>query len=98
MDLSTTKGFEWDLGNIAKVQRRLDLATVEFAFQGRPYVAFDDKHSESEQRWLLVNRIKERYLFVAFTVRGDRVRVISARYMREKEGKKYESWFHEDKG
>lgn len=93
-----TRGFEWDLGNIAKVQHRLDLATVEFAFQGRPYVAFDDKHSGDEKRWLLVNRIKERCLFIAFTVRGDKVRVISARYMREREIKKYENWFNnEDK-
>lgn len=94
MDFSLYKGFEWDLGNIAKVQNRLDLATVEFSFQGRPYVAFDEKHSQDEKRWLLANKIHEKFVFVIFTVRDDKLRVISARYMRKKEAKKYENWFN----
>lgn len=93
MDLSALKGFEWDIGNIAKVQKRLDLATVEFAFQGDPYVAFDALHSQAEKRWLLVNRISERYVFLIFTVRGDRIRVVSARFMRKREAKRYEKFF-----
>lgn len=95
MDLSQFKGFEWDVGNIAKVQKRLDLATVEFAFQGRPYIATDELHSASEKRWLLVNQIHERFVFAVFTTRGERIRVVSARYMRKQEAKKYEDWFKE---
>ena len=95
MDFSRFRGFEWDLGNISKVQSRLDLATVEFAFQEGAYVAIDERHSGSEKRWLLVNRINERHLFVIFTVRGDKIRVISARYMRKREVRRYENWFKE---
>lgn len=95
MDFQKLEGFEWDLGNIAKVQSRLDLSTVEFAFQGRPYTAFDVKHSASEERWMLVNRIHERFVFVVFTMRHQKIRVISARYMNKKEAKRYESWFNE---
>lgn len=96
VDLSQFKGFEWDVGNITKVQSRLDLATVEFAFQGRPYIAPDEIHSAAEKRWFLVNRIHERFIFAVFTLRGEKVRVVSARYMRKKEAKKYEDWFKED--
>lgn len=95
MEASSSKGFEWDLGNIAKIQSRLDLATVEYAFQGAPYVALDEKHSKDEKRWFLVNKISERFIFVVFTRRNGGIRVISARYMRKREAKKYERWFHE---
>ena len=95
MDFESFKGFEWDLGNISKVQSRLDLSTVEFCFQGRPYIAPDELHSDSEERWFLVNRLHERFIFVVFTIRDERIRVISARYMRTREVKRYENWFHE---
>lgn len=81
------------MGNIAKVQARLDLVTVEYAFHGRPYVALDERHSGSERRYLLVNQVQDRYVFIVFTMRGGRIRVISARYMRTREAKKYETWF-----
>ncbi|MBI4197025.1 MAG: BrnT family toxin [Deltaproteobacteria bacterium] len=96
MDFTLLKGFEWDVGNIAKIQSRLDLATVEFAFHGGPYVAFDEKHSSHEKRWLLVNKVQERYIFIIFTTRDRKIRVISARYMRKKEAKKYEDWFKKE--
>ena len=95
MELATFEGFDWDLGNIAKVQSRLDLSMVEFAFHGSPYVAFDETHSLSEKRWLLVNKIHDRFVFVSFTTRDKKIRVISARYMGKKEAKNYEDWFNE---
>ena len=93
MDFSNSDGFEWDLGNITKVQQRLDLSLVEFAFQGNPYVALDEKHSGAEERWAMVNRIHDRFVYVIFTKREKKLRVISARYMRKKEAKRYEHWF-----
>lgn len=93
MDFSPHEGFEWDSGNISKVQSRLDLATVEFAFQGAPFIALDEKHSVSEKRWVLVNQILDRFVFVIFTTRHKKIRVISARYMRKREIKHYEEWF-----
>ena len=82
------------MGNVAKVQSRLDLSVAEFAFQGRPYVAFDTGHSTHEKRWLLVNKIGERFIFVSFTIRSYKIRIISARYMRKREVKRYENWFN----
>lgn len=96
MDFSTFKGFEWDVGNISKVQSRLDLAAVEFAFQGSPYVGEDVLHSGAEKRWFLVNRIQERHVFVVFTVREELIRVVSARYMRQREAKRYEGHFKDE--
>lgn len=95
MEASSSKWFEWDLGNIAKIQSRLDLAAVEFAFRGAPCVALGEKHSKHEKRWFLVNKISERFIFVVFTRRNERIRIVSARYMRKREAKKYEGWFHE---
>lgn len=88
--------FEWDMGNIAKVQSRMDLATAEFAFHGRPYVAVDDQHSQGEKRWQLVNKVGNRFIFIVFTLRKRRIRIISARFMRRREYKAYEKWFEED--
>lgn len=96
MDFSALNGFEWDLGNVSKVQKRLDLAVVEFAFQGHPFVGEDIVHSDTEQRWFLVNRIQDRFVFVVFTVRKNRIRVISARFMRRREAKHYEAYFKAD--
>ncbi len=86
-------GFEWDEGNIVKVQKRLDLAVAEFAFTGFPFIGEDEQHSISEKRWCLVNKVNKRHVFVSFTIRGKKIRIISARFMRAREAKKYETWF-----
>ena len=39
-------------------------------------------------------RIHQRFIFLVFTIRGEKIRVISARYMRKKEAVKYENWFN----
>lgn len=97
MDFSDLEGFDWDMGNIGKIESRLDLATVEFAFQGRPYVAHDGRHSQKgDDRFLLVNRVGDRFVFAAFTLRNLKIRVVSARFMRRREIKRYENWFKEE--
>jgi uncharacterized DUF497 family protein len=53
-------------------------------------VASDDKHSQLEQRFYALGRTdRERWLFVAFTIRNSLIRVISARDMNQKEARKY---------
>lgn len=42
-----------------------------------------------ERRWFLMNRVGERFVSLVFTVRDNRVRVLSARYMHGKEVRKY---------
>ena len=53
--------------------------------------ATDSAHSEKEPRYyVLGHTIAGRRLFIAFTVREDKIRVISARDMSKKERKIYE--------
>ena len=96
-------GFEWDAGNREKCERHgLSPSLVEEFLRGEVWVAPDLRHSEKEDRFLAVGRSPtKRPMIVAFTFRsrfGEAfIRPISARYMHEKEKKKYAKAFEEDK-
>ena len=62
---------------------------AEAAFFGEPLVFFDEAHSSIEARWFLMNRVGSRHVFLVFTMRQNKIRIISARYMHEREVKKY---------
>ena len=85
--------FEWDKGNLTKVQRHgVSKTEVEQAYlDKKKNLLFDEKHSFSEKRYILIGRNKKkRWIYTVMTLRGDKVRVFSARYMHEKEVKLYE--------
>jgi uncharacterized DUF497 family protein len=85
--------FEWDAGNADKNRLRHDVsqAECEQIFFRRPVVREDDSHSEDEVRFHALGRSDAgRLLFVVYTLRGERVRVISARDMTPRERKEYE--------
>lgn|GEM_PF-1531532 len=90
VDLSRLDGFEWDAGNTAKVTARMPCGIAESAFLGTPLVFVDATHSAQEPRWALLNRVAPRHVFLVFTVRRRRIRILSARFMHAKEVKKYE--------
>jgi len=91
--LGRCAGFEWDEHNAGKNwhQHRVSPVECEQIFFNRPLVVADDpRHSERENRFYALGRTDaSRMLFVVFTVRKDRVRVISARDMSRKERKIY---------
>ncbi|RMF56704.1 MAG: BrnT family toxin [Calditrichaeota bacterium] len=93
-DLSTLSGFDWDEGNRSKNWEKHRVSTVECeeVFFNRPLLLFPDvKHSQYEPRYYVLGHTNAgRRLFVVFTVRGNRIRVISARDMSRKERKIYE--------
>ena len=86
--------FEWDAGNAEKnwIRHRVSQAESEQVFFNRPLVvAEDDAHSVAEVRCLALGQSDAgRLLFVAYTLRGEKVRVISARDMTRRERKEYE--------
>jgi uncharacterized DUF497 family protein len=94
-----TDGFDWDQGNENKCQKHgLTKTEIENLFENQVWIAPDLKHSDNEQRYLAIGRsITEKPIFVAFTLRTDGhktlIRPISARYMHQKEIKKYEQVF-----
>src|SRR5690348_3807383 len=93
--LARCEGFQWDSGNFWKVweRHRVSPAECEDVFFNQPLIVGDDElHAETEERlYALGQTDAERLLFVVFTMRGDLIRVISARNMSRKERKIYQS-------
>ena len=92
--LSNLTGFDWDKGNRDKnwVKHKVSDAECEEILFNIPSVVFPDEgHSESEKRYYALGSTDmNRLLFLVFTVRRDRIRVISARDMTKKERKRYQ--------
>ena len=81
--------FEWDEGNRAKnwTKHRVLWQECEDVFFNEPlFILPDIKHSGKEERYhALGHTNKDRLLFISFTIRKERIRVISARDMSRKE-------------
>ena len=88
--------FDWDKHNVEHVKRHhIEPSESEEVFfnQGFKFVQ-DPTHSKTEERFIAIGATNlGRHLFVSFTFRGSRVRIITARDMRQKERRKY----HEEK-
>jgi len=95
VSLPEFEGFDWDEGNSEKnwLSHQVTPQEAEQAFFNSPVIVADDvKHSRKEKRYLILGQTdKNRPLFIAFTLRKGRIRVISARDMNRKERKVYES-------
>ena len=80
--------FDWDEGNIGKnFKHDVDDKEAEEAFTNKPIlVSKDKKHSEKEKRLKALGQTdRGRFLFISFTIRSGRVRIISARDMDRRE-------------
>lgn len=87
-------GFEWDKGNkiknLTKHQVSQDECEETF-FDFNRKVQKDLLHSANEERYVLLGRTKyKRLLYIVFTVKKEKVRVISARDINKRELKLYE--------
>jgi len=93
MELKKALGFQWDKGNIGKPKKHgLSLEETEEAFFDENKVVFSDwKHSAKEQRITLLGKTKKgRLLNITFMLRGEKVRIITARPINKKEVYLYE--------
>lgn len=88
--LDACTGFQWDDGNLQKNRgtHRVTAEEAEDVFFNEPLVVRGDiHHSQGEKRYFAPGQTSAgRYLFVAFTIRGVLLRVISVRDMYRKEG------------
>lgn len=86
--------FVWDKGNKEKswVKHKISQQESEEVFFDEEKKTFRDKlHSKGEERFRIVGKTREeRLLFVVFTIRRNKVRIISARDINKKEVKLYE--------
>ena len=95
IDWKSIEGFEWDRGNVIKSVSKhgVSCREAEEVFHDEPLIVTGDPaHSASEKRFRVLGRTDEgRLLHAAFTVRGNRIRVISIRPMNRKEREIYEN-------
>ena len=92
--LQEAKEFEWDQGNLEKNWLKHGVSPIECeqVFFNQSFIAPDVKHSEQEDRFFALGRTDlDRYLFLVFTLRRHKIRIISARNMNRKERKIYGS-------
>jgi uncharacterized DUF497 family protein len=93
-DFDNLVGFDWDEGNKQKnwEKHQVDYRECEEVFFNKPLLIDDDKnHSSQEHRYYALGRTDiGRTLFLVFTVRNNKVRIISARDQSRKERKTYE--------
>lgn len=93
IDLSSLNGFEWDEGNQIKnwIKHQVSPSECEEVFFNLPLLLADDvQHSQEEKRFYVLGQTNaERKLFISFTNRTNKIRVISARDMSRKERQVY---------
>jgi uncharacterized protein len=86
--------FEWDIANEQKnwIKHKVLAKEAEDVFYDNKKLLLEDiKHSENEQRFVLIGKTKEkRMLFIIFTMREKRIRIISVRDTSRKEEMFYE--------
>lgn len=92
--LSEIEGFQWDFGNAVKsmVKHGVSVTESEQVFKNKPLMITDDEnHSFSEHRGHALGKTDVgQLLHVSFTIRENRIRIISARPMSRLERKIYE--------
>jgi uncharacterized protein len=96
--LAKCTAFERDKHNTEKIRTKHAVTPVECeqVFFNIPVISGEDvKHSKIENRFYVLGQTDgARLLFMVFTVRNDKLRVISARDMNRKERKVYQT--HEE--
>ncbi len=92
-DLARIEGFEWDQGNLEHIKKhKVDYKECEEGFLNTPLIVNDDEtHSQIEDRFRAYGQTnKNRLLFMIFTIRNNKIRVISARNQNKKERKEFQ--------
>lgn len=94
------KSFDWDEGNINKNwdKHRVHHLECEEIFFNEPIVIKVEKRGVSQEERLSALAVTNegRFLFVVFTMRRGRTRVVSARDMNKKERKTYHEKIKKD--
>ena len=94
-------GFQWDKGNSLKnwLKHGVSEGEAEQGFFNEPLLVLEDNaHSHMENRFLALGSTDQgRLLFIVFTIRGNFIRIISARNMNKKERERYEKFKNDSK-
>lgn len=85
--------FDWDKGNIGKnIKHHVEDKEAEEVFFDKKKVIYKDVfHSQKEERFIVIGKTKKgRLLYVVFNMRGEKIRIISARDINKREVRLYE--------
>jgi len=86
--------FIWDKGNIDKNWLKHQVTNrecEEVFFDKNKKISKDVLHSNKEKRYILLGKTKkDRLLFIIFTIREKKIRIVSARDINKKEVRLYE--------
>ena len=91
-NLSRLHEFDWDQWNAEKIHRRhrVEPYECEEVFFNEIFADQDKKHSSMEERFYALGRTHaKRCLFIVFTIRHGKIRVLSARPMSRRERRNY---------
>lgn len=83
--------FEWDSAKewANRKKHGVDFRTAAKVFLDPDVIEFDDRDAAGELRFSAIGLVDGRMLFVVYTMRGDAVRIISARGAEPHEKRKY---------
>lgn len=94
IDLNKITGVEWDKWNIDKSYKKQGITpneTEEIFLDEKVKIKKDIKHQEQEERFIAIGKtIQNKILFVVFTMRKDKIRIISGRLSNKQEKEVYQ--------
>lgn len=88
INFSKLSGFDWDEFNLEHIKKhKVTYKECEEIFFNRPIrVNKDEDHSKIEERFEVLGKTNnQRLLFVVYTIRNNKIRVISARDQNKRE-------------
>jgi len=92
--LNISHHFEWDKWNTDKIRDKHKVEYFECEevfFDDGKVILKDVLHSGNEERYILIGKTKkDKLLFIVFTIRNEKIRVVSARPTNKKEARLYE--------
>jgi len=96
INLSQLEGFEWDKGNSKKNKDKHDVEKdeCEQIFFNQPLIIFDDDQhtTKVEKRYGALGKTNDnRKLAIYFTIRNNKIKVVSARDQGKKDRQVYET-------
>ena len=93
IDLNTIVGFEWDKWSIDKSYKKHGIApneTEEVFLDEEVKIKKDIKHQEQEECFIAIGKtIENKMFFVVFSIRKNKIRIISGRRANKKEMEVY---------
>ena len=97
IELNDIEGFDWDEGNKQKsfLKHNISIKEAEEVFNSQPFIVLRTAFL-NEERFQLFGELKQRMITIIFTIRKNKIRIISARDMSKKERKFYEDKLKEE--